>query len=93
MSMETNFNTCPECARLHDLVCQYEASMKEMVLACGSCMNWMEQVGRAKLSPSTRGILITDMGMCSASIFRARIALTKNPNPTTQRMAIKENNP
>jgi hypothetical protein len=51
--------------------------IQELLLACGSGMNWMEQVSRAKLGSATRGILETDMGMCSTAMFKARIYLEK----------------
>lgn len=47
-------------------------ALEDMMRACGSGMNWMEQVDRARLSSATRGILHVDMGMCSAAIFKAR---------------------
>lgn len=46
--------------------------LEELVRACGSGINWMEQVDRAKISSATRGILHVDMGMCSTAIHKAR---------------------
>ena len=55
--------------------------IEELICACGSGMNWMEQVSRAKLGSATRGILTTDMGMCSTAIFKARLYLEKAKSP------------
>lgn len=52
-------------------------AMEEMIRACGSGMNWMEQVDRAHLSSATRGILHVDMGMCSSAIAKARKAINQ----------------
>ena len=61
--------------------CSATEIIEELVLACGSGMNWMEQVSRAKLGSATRGILTTDMGMCSTAIFKARLHLEKAKSP------------
>jgi hypothetical protein len=55
--------------------------IEDLVRACGSGMNWMEQVSRAKLGSATRGILTTDMGMCSNAMFKARLYLEKVKSP------------
>lgn len=52
-------------------------AMEDMIRACESGMNWMEQVSRARLSSATRGILTIDMGMCSSAIFKARKILAE----------------
>jgi hypothetical protein len=53
------------------------AIIEDLIRACGSGMNWMDQVSRAEIGSATRGILTTDMGMCSIAIFRARQYLEK----------------
>lgn len=58
------------CAKMRDIV-------EKLRIACGSGMNWMEQVDRAVLSSSTRGILHVDMGMCSSAIHFAKQALAE----------------
>jgi hypothetical protein len=58
--------------------------IEELIRACGSGMNWMEQVSRAKIGSATRGILTTDMGMCSSAIFKARLYLEKAKSPNDQ---------
>ena len=51
--------------------------IEDLIRACGSGMNWMDRVSRARIGSATRGILTTDMGMCSSAIFRARQYLEK----------------
>lgn len=46
--------------------------LDDLIRACGAGMNWMEQVDRAKIGSSTRGILHVDIGMCSTAIHKAR---------------------
>lgn len=49
--------------------------IEDLVRACGSGMNWMEQVDRAAMGSAIRGILHVDMGMTSAAIHKARTFL------------------
>lgn len=54
---------------------QVKQSLEDLIRACGSGMNWMEQVDRAKIGSATRGILHVDMGMCSIAIHNGKKAL------------------
>jgi len=58
--------------------------IEDLIRACGSGMDWMDQVSRAKLGSATCGILTTDMGMCSSAIFRARQYLEKAKPPNVK---------
>ena len=64
---------CDDCAQsIAESSTEIVEALESMVRACGSGMNWMEMVDRAKISSATRGLLRTDIGMCSASISKAR---------------------
>ena len=66
---------CPQCIEIQrdELL----LVVTDLVRACESSMNWMEQVDRAKLSSSTRGILHADMGMTKYAISKAKQLLFK----------------
>lgn len=53
-------------------IAQLESVIERLILACGSGMNWMEQVSRASLGTSTRKVLAIDMLMCKQAIEEAR---------------------
>lgn len=55
--------------------------INDLIRACGSGMNWMDQVDRARLSSATRGILHVDMGMTTSAIHKARQFLAELDPP------------
>lgn len=51
---------------------QVREVIDDLIRACGSGMNWMDQVDRVRLSSATRGILHVDIGMTSSAIYKAK---------------------
>lgn len=54
-----------------------KAVIEDLIRACGSGVSWMDQVDRAKIASSTRGILRVDMVMCSTAIFQGKKLLSE----------------
>ena len=58
--------------------------IEDLAFACGLGVHWMNHVRHAQLSSATRGMLTTDLGMCSNAMLRARQYLDKVKPPISE---------
>lgn len=47
-------------------------AIQDLIRACGAGLEWLDQISRGKVAPSTRGPLEQDRLMCANAIAKAR---------------------